>query len=44
MTDSKPWAIFYKKEKESLEEINEKLIKHIEYLERENVNLKLKAR
>jgi|LauGreDrversion4_2_1035121.scaffolds.fasta_scaffold2607255_1 hypothetical protein len=38
MTEKK-WAIFYKKEKENLEEINDNLMKHIENLEAENVFL-----
>lgn len=39
MNDSKKWAIFYKKEKENMAEINESLMKNIEFLETENVSI-----
>jgi hypothetical protein len=38
MTEKK-WAIFYKKEKENLEDINDSLMKQIVNLEAENVYL-----
>jgi len=37
---SRPWAIYYKQEKDNLEEINENLVQHLENLEKENVNYK----
>ena len=41
MNDSKKWAIYYKKEKENMAEINESLMKNIEFLESENVFLRI---
>ncbi len=38
----KPWAIYYKQAKNNLEDINNSLLKHLEILDKENVNNKFK--
>ncbi len=39
MTDSQPWAIYYKQATENVQDINSSLLKHIEFIEGENIKL-----
>jgi hypothetical protein len=35
---TRPWAVYYKQAKNNAEDINDSLLKHIELLDKENVN------
>ena len=37
MSESKPWAIYYKQATENVQDINSSLLKHIEFVENENI-------
>jgi len=39
MTDSQPWAIYYKQATENVQDMNASLLKHIEFIESENIKL-----
>ena len=39
MSESKPWAIYYKQATENVQDINSSLLKHIEFVENENIKL-----
>jgi hypothetical protein len=38
LNSARPWAVYFKQAKSNLEEINASLIKHLENVEKENVN------